>query len=803
MITESSTVIKQMKFSEENFDESGDSAMNFCEDWKFKKYESSEWQTVDLPHDAMILEQRITGCHNGKNTGYFPGGKYVYEKTFILNESDVHGDVTLLFEGVYRNATVFCNGSKVGGHNYGYTQFEVNCTDAVCVGENTVRVEVDNSLEPNSRWYSGSGIYRPVHLLLRNKKHITSCNVSTLSYSPAEIFVQVETVGGDPVTVSIYDGEREIYCGQSGKIALADAKLWSEESPHLYRLTASIPTNQVQIFFGVRKLDVNAQNGLLINGKSVKLRGCCIHHDNGVLGACAFLDAEARKAEIIKRAGYNAVRSAHNPCSTAFLDACDRLGIYVLDEAFDGWYIPKTYHDNSRIFEEESGKDIQSMVCRDFNHPSVIMYSIGNEVMETTTERGIKTAKHLIDNIKQLDSSRPITCGINIMLNVCANMGIGWYRENKNYQPLPLPTREKGYKEKKSGSAFFNAFMQKLGTIGSIFAKSRAGDKSCREIASLLDVMGYNYGASRASKDVKIHPKRVFMSTESLPSDLPINWEMTKKYPSMLGDFVWTGFDYLGEAGIGDWTYYSYQGLLLLGGCGTIDITGQITTQCKFQRVIWGFETKPVIGVRPLNHAKETPKKSSWRFTDSVESWAWHGYENASAKVEVYSDSYAVRLILNGKTVGTKRVKKYITRFSVKYAAGTLTAIALDKTGKEISSSSLQSGDNNIRLRAVAENTHLRANGQDLCFIALEFCNDAGQVLPYIEEKIFVELDDGLILQGCGSALAKTDERFEEPSVTTYRGRAQCVLRAKKQIGQYTVLFSSKYGDFRLNIELK
>ena len=762
--------------------------MDFCSGWRFKK-EGGTWQTVDLPHDAMLTEQRDLACHNGKNTGYFPGGKYCYEKTFSLTEEEAHASVVLLFEGVYRNATVFCNGEKVALHAYGYTQFEADCSAAVRAGENTVRVEVDNSLEPNSRWYSGSGIYRPVHLLLRDRAHITDCRVTTLSLRPAAILVEVSSTNGAPAAVVISDGEEEVYRGEAGTIVLPGAKLWSEEHPHLYRLTASTPTDSREMMFGIRTLEWSAERGLTVNGQSVKLRGCCIHHDNGVIGACAFADAEDRKARIIKQAGYNAVRSAHNPCSTAFLEACDRYGLYVLDEAFDGWYTPKTHHDNGRVFEAEWEGDITAMVLRDRSHPSVIMYSIGNEVMETVTKRGIYTAKRLVAKIKELDATRPVTCGINLTLNVCAGIGLGWYRESKKYIPEPLPPKNSGYREHRSGSAFFNFFMQKLGWIGNIFAKSAACDLAGRNIAAVLDVMGYNYGAARVAKDAKKHPGRIIVSTESLASDLPLNWEMTKKYPAMLGDFVWTGFDYLGEAGIGDWTYYSYSGLPLLAGCGTIDITGYITTQCKFQRVVWGLEKAPVIGVLPPNHAGETPKKSSWRFTDSVESWSWHGMEGKRARIEVYSDAHAVQLFLNGKPVGKKRTKGYIARFEVKYDPGTLTAVALDESGRKISSASLQSGDKNIRLRASAERDRLAANGSDLCYVALEFCNDAGQVLPYVEERIDIRIEGGLTLQGCGSACAKTDERFDRPYVTTYRGRAQCVLRAGRTPGRFSATF--------------
>lgn len=347
--------------------------LDLCRDWKFSR-EGGASVRIDIPHDAMLTEKRNAECRNGVNTGYFPGGKYIYEKAFFLDESLIGKSVVLHFEGVYQNCRVCLNGVQVGAHRYGYTPFNVDISDAVQSGENLLRVMVDNSLEPNCRWYSGSGIYRPVSLIIREKNHICDILLETVDTCPARVRVTVRTTQKSNVKVEFYDGEALVVSGVPGIIEIPDGKLWSAEEPFLYDVRIKTDSDEQIIPFGIRKLEWNPQNGLTVNGKRVLLQGGCIHHDHGILGACEYPDAEERRIRILKENGYNAIRMAHNPASQITLNTCDKLGMYVMNEAFDGWYTPKTYHDYSRWFETDWKEDLCAMVRASHNHPSVILY---------------------------------------------------------------------------------------------------------------------------------------------------------------------------------------------------------------------------------------------------------------------------------------------------------------------------------------------------------------------------------------------------------------------------------------------
>ena len=723
--------------------------------WQFEKDGISKM--VELPHDAMLTERRSADVPSGVNSGYFPGGFYIYKTVFILTSRDCEKPLSLFFEGVYRNAKVYVNGALAGEHAYGYTEFSVDIATYVREGQNEIKVTVDNTLMPNCRWYSGAGLYRDVWLCVGEQPEPI---IVTKSYDPAV----VEITGTD--AVELYDGERLIASGDAGDYAIPDAKLWSEETPYLYTCRA----NGHEIRFGIRKIEWNAQSGLLINGKRTLLRGGCIHHDNGVLGACCYPGAEYRRVKILKEQGFNALRIAHNPASRALLNACDELGVYVMDECFDGWYIPKDYHDYSRQFMAHYQDDLRSMVEKDRNHPCVIFYSIGNEVTETAQEKGIALAAKMRDYLHDLDDTRPVTCGVNVLLDVYTKLGFGVYKDKGKYKTEPLDG--KGYKEKKSGSAFFNAMAGKLGGLMFFMSKNRLAEKITAKIAPSVDVVGLNYASSRYEIDAKKYPDRMMVGTETMAKDLPHNWTRVKKYPQLIGDFVWSAWDYLGEACIGDWTYHSYKGLPLLAGQGMIDITGKPLASMAFMQTVWGLRKKPFIAVSPLNHADETPSTGAWQFTNGIDSWTWHGYEGKMATVEVYADADTVRLELNGKSVGTKKVKNCRAVFKTAYLPGTLTAVTLDKAGREVSRSFLATGGKEIRLTVRSETYG------ELTFLTAEFTDENGTLLPYIERPVSVKAE-GVSLLGFGSALAKTDERYDGDTFSSYRGRVLAVFKGK------------------------
>ena len=752
--------------------------------WTFSK-PGGPAVNVTLPHDAMLTEKRDPICHNGKQSGYFPGGKYTYEKVFQLPSDWREKKLELLFEGVYQNCRVLVNEVQVCCHKYGYTEFTVDISKAVHVGENTVTVFVDNSLEPNCRWYSGSGIYRPVWLLV---DELPQPKIVTKSIDP--VVIEISAEAGTEIELR-YGGQR-ITSGSPGLFSIPNARLWSAETPCLYTCVTKKDGKELNTDFGIRALRWSAEDGLTVNGSRVLLRGGCIHHDNGVLGACGFADAEERRVRILKEAGYNAIRSAHNPMSRAMLSACDRLGMYVMDEAFDGWYTPKNYHDYSRYFDAEWRGDLTAMVEKDYNHPCVVMYSIGNEISETAGEKGVRVCGELAGFVRSLDASRPVTAGVNVLLNVYARMGLGVYKDKGNYKPEPLPPKTRRRKEKHTGSTFFNVMAQKLGGLMFFMSKGKKGDKACCGAAEQLDILGLNYAGSRFDEDLKHYPNRMMAASETMVTDLPYNWERVKQHPAIVGDFVWASWDYLGEAGVGDWTYHSYPGLPLLAGSGTIDITGNITAEACFQQVVWGLRKLPYIGVQPLNHADEIPDKSAWRFTNALDSWTWHGYEGKTALVEVFSDADSVRLELNGSIVGTKKLKDDRTKFKVPYAPGTLTAVALDRQNREIARHSLTTGGKEIQLTAIPEKTILSADGQSLCFLPIEFTDQSGNLIPDAERPVTVKVEGAAALQGLGSALCKTDERYDGDTFTSFRGRLLAVIRAGTVPGKVKVTVTSE-----------
>lgn len=757
---------------------------------------------VDLPYDAMIHEERTSDCINGINSGFFPGGKYRYEKELLFNTEDLDKKVFLHFECVYRNCVISLNGKKLYEHRYGFTCFDVDLSEAVIAGNNKLIVEVDNSLEPNCRWYSGSGIFRDVVLYVVDKDHINRLKVETVSYEPAVIRINAETVGNSKLSVEIYDGDELIANGPIGEYSIGDAKLWDEDHPFLYRIHVYSDKDDRWISYGIRKLDWNPEKGLLVNGRTVLLRGGCIHHDHGIIGANEYYDSEYRRIRTLKENGFNAVRMAHNPASQIQLDICDRLGMYVMNELCDGWYMPKTYHDYSRDFHEYWKEDMRAMVASSYNHPSVIMYSIGNEVSETYNDQGCRVCKEMTEFLHAVDETRPVTAGINVLLNVYARLGMGVYKEKGEYKPEPIK-KGKEYKDQVTGSAFFNAMAQKLGNLLFFMSKGRKGDRASKGAADGLDILGLNYASSRYDEDVKKYPERMMVGSETMVNDLPYNWERVKRYPQLIGDFVWSAWDYLGEACIGDWTYPSYKGLPLLAGQGMIDITGKTLASMYFMQIVWGLRKEPYIGVSPLNHSDEIPHKGSWQFTNSLDSWSWQGYEGKKTQVEVFASGETVSLYLNDEPIGTKKVRKYKAYFKVRYQPGELKAIVKDKNGDIISESSLVSASTDTIINVSLSKDRLSLVSDELSYIRIEFTDRNGILKPYIEDSVRVDVDDHLELLGFGSALCKSDERFDDEVHKSYRGSCLAIVKGKKE-GKATITINCDgYDTVVKRIEVK
>ena len=735
---------------------------------------NSDWtcngRSVILPHDAQIAEKRGADVSNGGH-GYFPGGVYTYEKTFTAPR-EWEGKVILAeFEGVYKNATVSLNGKDLCFHPYGYTGFFVELDGLTYGGGNTLTVVADNSKLPNSRWYSGSGIYRPVwlHVCEKNGLRPKSVKISTVSVNPAVIRVQ------SPIPV------RAEAAGISGEgvdfeLTIPNAKLWSAEEPNLYtvHITAG-EEDETEIVFGIRKIEWSSK-GLFINGKETLLRGGCVHHDSGILGAATYAESEYRRVRILKENGFNAIRSAHNPASKALLDACDRLGMYVMDETFDMWYNRKNPYDYGCDFNDWWKRDTTAMVERDFNHPSVILYSIGNEVGEPAEAKGLDYGKKMIALCHRLDPSRPVTCGANLMIMGRTAKGNALYKDGKQ------PGGGKAQKEKdgQNASLMFNMIASFVGSGMNKSANSKKIDAVTTPFIDALDIAGYNYASGRYPLEAKAHPNRVLFGSETFPQDIWKNWQMVKQYPYLVGDFMWTSWDYLGEAGIGAWSYtggmpFNRPYPWILAGAGVIDILGIPDGSCKYASTVWGQEQNPVIAVRPVNHPGVRPSKSVWRGTNAILSWSWGGCEGNKAEVEVYSDQAQVELMINGKSVGKKKAKECKAIFKVKYEPGTVTAVAYDASGRETGRSELVSASGSCAIAVCPEKD--TAKPGEIVYVPVNIEGANSIVESNADRKVTVTVEGGELL-AFGSANPCTEEQYHTGSFTTYYGRALAIVRA-------------------------
>lgn len=783
--------------------------IDFNQAWTFCRVgEETVKREVMIPHDAMISEKRTEDSAGGINTGWFEGYDYIYEKEFEIPDEYEKQEISFEFEGVYHNAEVYLNGEKAAYRPYGYTNFYIDADPYLKYGEkNQIRVIAHNADQPNSRWYSGAGIYRPVWMYVRPKQHIlrNKIRVRTLSVDPAVIEAEVNTNAPGKVKLEVVaDAGSDVIIAAEihtdGKLTkqfeIPDAKLWSVNTPNLYQLRVTfvaeqengqnkcMETDQEEVIFGIRTLKWDKETGITINGERVILRGACIHHDNGVLGACCYPDAEARKIRILKENGYNAIRSAHNPCSKALLEACDRQGMLVMDEFVDVWYIHKTEYDYVNYFKEWWKQDLKDMVEKDFNHPSVILYSIGNEVSETAQKKGIHLTKMMTEYLHRLDDSRPVSCGINIFFNFLSSIGFGVYSDKKAKKEAEQAEKTKGKKKKKAvGSQFFNDL---AGLMGSGFMKTGATFYGCdvktRGTFANMDIAGYNYGIKRYQHDLKKYPERLILGSETFCDDAYTFWEMAKKNPRIVGDFVWAGMDYLGEVGVGSWEYRDYAPEFnhgpgwITAGSGRIDLTGKPLAEAGYTKTAFELTNRPVIAVRPVNHTGEKHSPSAWKMTNAIESWSWEGCEGKVAEVEVYARAARVDLFLNGKKVGSNTLKNSCdTRFKVEYQPGILETVVYNQKGKEISRNTLYTAGKETELRAIAEEQSVQKD--HLAFIRLQYTDKNGTVKPLKRGILKVRVKGGKLL-GLGNACPYNEIGYCTNETDTYWGEALAVVQA-------------------------
>ena len=583
-------------------------------------------------------------------------------------------------------------------------------------------------------------------------------------------------------------------------------RTWSPDHPDLYRCRVDLAAggNAVdhgETLFGIRTL-AWGDDGLLLNGDRIVLRGACIHHDNGVLGACAFADAEWRKVLLMREQGYNAVRSAHNPCSKALLDACDHLGVLVMDEYVDHWYIHKTLHDYVEYFDAWWRRDLADMVEKDRNHPSVLLYSIGNEVAETAQERGVLLTRQMVEHLHVLDPTRPVTCGVNIFFNLLSSLGLGQYSDEKARREAEQAAHQGATPHRAVGSEFYNRL---AGLLGAGFMKKGAALPACdrvtRDAFAQMDVAGYNYGIDRYRHDLRAYPHRLILGSETFCSDAQRFAELAKKEPRLVGDFVWAGMDYLGETGVGAWEYNDYapreSGFgWLTAGSGRVDLTGKPLGEALYTRVALTGETGPYLAVCPVNHTGERHSPSAWKMSSAIESWSWDGCEGRAANVEVYAHAPAVALLLNGREVGRRLLKgSCVARMSCRYEPGTLEAVAYDEDGRELGRRSLRSASGQTELRAEVEYAgvpggfarrdvwHEGAAAGPACvgagrlaFVRVRYTGTNGETRSLARGVLRASVEGGDLL-GFGCASPFNEGSFVTGETQTYFGEALAVVR--------------------------
>jgi beta-galactosidase len=770
-------------------------------------FDDSGWKSVDVPHDWSIEGPIDQKNPTGSGGGYFPGGIGWYRKTFTAPASWKGKIVDVEFDGVSKNATVYLNGEKLGIHPYAYTSFRFDLTPQLQLGQrNVLAVRVDDSEQPSSRWYSGSGIYRHVRVVVTGPVHVAPWGVfvSTSEATDAAAKILVKTELKNDGTEAGEITLRTFVVGPSGtvsspvqtrvavkptessqasqEISIKNPALWSPQHPELYRAVTEVKqrgkvVDRVETLFGVRTLSWSVEKGLLLNGAAIKLNGGSVHHDNGPLGAAAFDRAEERRVELLKAAGFNAVRTAHNPPSPAFLDACDRLGLLVLDEPFDVWTTSKVKYDYAQFFNEWWQRDLDSMVLRDRNHPSIVFWGIGNEIPEAWTKDGAPIAKQLAQRVRSLDNTRPVTEAF----------------PGATYTP------------------------------------------NTDAVMSQLDVTGYNYNlAQNQARDHDRVPSRIMMTTESLPAAAFENWKVVHEHSYILGEFVWTAMDYLGESGIGSWSYatperaafaaqiaaamksrmadmgangknpfaaltqqpkdakpnpamsFTFPGFPWhAADCGDIDLTGYRKPQSYYRDILWNGGNRVYATVRLPEPEDKKIVAIGWSVYPTLPGWTWTGREGKDMQVEVYAGTEKVRLYLNDKLIGeepTGNEQQRRALFTVPYAPGTLKAVGVNGD-REVARSLLQSSGEAVKLRLAPDRTILQADGEDLSFVAVQALDAQGLPQPNATQEVQFSISGPGTIIAVGNGDGKSFESYRGDHRALFQGRALVVIRTSRAPG--------------------
>ena len=782
---------------------------------------------VQLPHDYMIAGDVFADAPSGGASGYYNAGTAHYVKEIVIPAEWEGERIALQLDGAMMNATVEVNGSLACLQHYGYASFETDITRLVYPGKkNRICITVNPSMQPNSRWYSGAGLFRGVSLLHMPKLHVAFGGLSGYTGKiefdaagrPAAAFLQVsaeirneyaENRLAEVTFALVNEATDEIVKSSKTLIqvqALSSGTarmtltvdnplLWDAEAPHLYRLQAVVkdagtfkthivpnphPTEDCDsVLFGIRTIEVDVKHGLRINGRKVKLRGGCLHHDNGPIGAVTLYDAEARKVKKLKEVGFNAIRTTHNPPSSALIEACDRLGMYVFDEAFDAWGMGKQPGDYNQYFSTDWEKDLTAFVKRDRCHPCVVLWSTGNEITERGgLNDGYVWADRLAETIRRLDPSRPVSNG------VCSF----WNGLDDELQAEQM----RRWREKSAGG-LQNADAGREDLLWEQYTEA---------FANGLDVVGYNYMEDRYAQDHQLFPERVILGSENYPREIGMHWPMIEETPWVIGDFTWTAWDYIGEAGIGKATFYE-PGHPSIGNPwaepspfpwrtandADFDITGQIRPQGVYRRIVWGSPETGLFSYDPAVTGK-VETLSNWGFPGVWRRWNWQGQEGHPVNLIVFSRAEEVELLVNGISQGRRKAGESLIHgmpltflFHAEYRPGTVEAVSYTD-GKEVSRTALSTTGRPAAIRLTAETDSMTAGGESLCYVCAELVDENGRTVPDAELLLRAEVTGAARLLGFGSGNPITAENYSRGQFTTWQGRALAVLQAGWEPGE-------------------
>lgn len=790
--------------------------------------DGKEWKSISLPYDAMIHEKRTADTQNGHHTGFYPGGTYTYEKEFHAPDEWKDKTVIFEFEGVYMNSSIYINGEYAGGYPSGYTNYYVTADDFLKYGQtNKIRVVVNNSNESNSRWYTGSGIYRNVNIMIGNSLHIlldgakiyteeadqeaavVSLEIPVENMAHDRYGIMVETtimdqagsIAGKEVTPVTVFGGKKVSVRQ--RVYLENPKLWDCDEPNLYRCIIKLIKegtilDEYTSMIGIRTLSLTPKFGLRINGKIVNLRGACIHHDNGIIGASTLEHAEERRCKQLKEAGFNCIRSSHQPISKAMLDACDRNGMLVIDELSDMWTRSKNDNDYSRYFPEYWPTDAERMVNKDFNHPSVIIYSVGNEIIDINTAKGAEMNRMIADRIKSIDHTRYITSAVNGMLTCRDKIQVILSDILKEDNSFKFDSDNGAG----SGSDMLNKMLSLVkGDVEDAMAVHPIMTERLAESSGALDICGLNYLTGRHELEHELNPNRIVLGMETYPADIARLWGIIEKNPHVIGDMTWTGYDYIGESGCGIFYYDGRMGFgenwpASIAYIGDIDIIGNRRPISYYREIVYGLRKEPYIAVQRLNHYGEIPNKTAWMFSDAIPSWTWNGYENQPAIIEIYSDADEVELFLNEKSLGKKMAGKnnnFIATFETLYEPGMIKAVNY-RNGNPAEIQTLTTADSDIKIFAEADKDVIKADGADMAYIMVSLRDSSGNVDMQNQKEITVSVKGNASIIGFGSADPETDNSYDCRTWNTYDGYLLAAIRAEKVSGDAVVLFTSSDG---------